>query len=153
MISDDNLINAVDDLRVRTLSHLPSEMARLVYLSSTRDYNTGSYSHDGLALRFTKPVAEMALEICHQELFERLAQINLEDLTLELEGFILSTKEDPMQVLKTWRTFEAYRVLIPRECSSIVADYFFSNIKFALPVLQIRLGQVSHPNRDASPLR
>jgi len=34
---------AVTDLRNRTLSRLQGDFSRLVYLASSRDYNTGQY--------------------------------------------------------------------------------------------------------------
>ena len=36
---------AADDLRRRTLSHMPVPLERMIYLGSTRDYNTGLYYH------------------------------------------------------------------------------------------------------------
>src|SRR5436190_1559634 len=52
--------DALRDLRNRTLAKLDGDLARLVYLASTRDYNTGRYAHDGLSFRFSESVAETA---------------------------------------------------------------------------------------------
>ena len=41
---------AYDDLLNRSLSKISCDLARLIYLASTRDYNTGTYHHDGLVL-------------------------------------------------------------------------------------------------------
>src|SRR2546430_10794616 len=43
---------AYDDLLHRTLSRISCDLGRLIYLASTRDYNTGNYYHEGLATRF-----------------------------------------------------------------------------------------------------
>ena len=43
---------ACQDLNLRTLVHIHGDFARLVYLASMRDYNTGEYYHDGLAWQF-----------------------------------------------------------------------------------------------------
>ena len=51
-----NLEDALNDLQGHTLRGIPGEIARLVYLASTRDYNTGRYYHDGLVFRFTEEV-------------------------------------------------------------------------------------------------
>ena len=40
---------AYEDLLQRSLSRIPCDLGRLLYLASTRDYNTGNYHHDGLA--------------------------------------------------------------------------------------------------------
>src|SRR6266404_4882280 len=39
---------AREDLNNRTLARIGLEFGRLIYLASTRDYNTGRYYHDGL---------------------------------------------------------------------------------------------------------
>src|SRR5271155_726725 len=38
---------AMDDLRSRTLAHMPRPLDRLVYLASTRDYSSVIYYMDG----------------------------------------------------------------------------------------------------------
>ncbi len=48
---------AYDDLLRRSLSKIRGDLARLIYLASTRDYNTGKYHHDGLAARFQAEIA------------------------------------------------------------------------------------------------
>ena len=53
---------AYDDLLNRTLSRISCDLGRLIYLASTRDYNTGNYYHEGLASRFSPEVARKALE-------------------------------------------------------------------------------------------
>ena len=59
---------AYDDLLRRSLSPISGDLARLIYLASTRDYNTGKYHHDGLAAHFSSEIACQALELAHQVL-------------------------------------------------------------------------------------
>ncbi len=47
---------ACQDLNLRTLANINGDFARLVYLASTRDYNTGEYYHDGLAWQFSEKI-------------------------------------------------------------------------------------------------
>ena len=54
---------AIEDLQNHTLEGISGSIARLVYLASTRDYNSGRYYHDGLAFRFTEEVAQTALKV------------------------------------------------------------------------------------------
>ena len=54
---------AIDDLKNRTIAGIAGDIGRLIYLASTRDYNTGRYYHAGLASRFTEEVASNALAV------------------------------------------------------------------------------------------
>jgi hypothetical protein len=128
---------AVSDLRNRTLSKLPCDFSRLVYLASTRDY-AGHYSHDGLAFHFSEKVASKALAACHLEIFEQLVHCTLEELVEELHNYTCSTRESPQKVLKTWEYTESYRVTVPSECDELAAALFGSNVRIALAILQNR---------------
>ena len=81
---------AYDDLLQRSLSKLSCDLARLVYLASTRDYNSGTYHHDGLAARFRADAASKALEIAHRQIFYQLSAYSLEELVAELELYLNS---------------------------------------------------------------
>ena len=81
---------ALQDLRNRTLAKLAGDLARLVYLASTRDYNTGRYAHDGLSFRFSESVAETVLAATYREAFASLALSLLRVLVSQLEHYIRS---------------------------------------------------------------
>lgn len=127
---------AMDDLQRRTLAELPGELTRLVYLSSTRDYNTGEYQHAGLADRFGAGTAQTALARCHEAVFEELLETKLADVVQEVAHYIQSTGAEREKVLDAWRRLQAYRVLIPSGCDELSADFFASNVKIALEVLR-----------------
>src|SRR5258708_21514601 len=92
---------AITDLRNRTLWRLPGDFSRLVYLASSRDLNTGHYSHDGLAFHFSENVAAKAMAVCHREIFDRLVYVSLEALIEELANYISSTDERPEDFLNS----------------------------------------------------
>jgi hypothetical protein len=126
---------AVRDLQDRTLIHLQGQLTKLVYLSSTRDYNTGEYQHEGLAQRFGVEAAQRALAQCHEAAFQELLDASLSDLVAQLTTYIESTGAEREKVLSSWRNLQAYRVLIPGSCDPLKADFFVTNIKIALEVL------------------
>ena len=140
---------AVRDLRDRTLAKLPGDFSRLVYLASSRDYNTGQYHHDGLSFLFSENVASKALAACHREVFDRLVYASLEDLIEELDNYISSTDERPEVFLKSWKHLGSYRVTIPSECDELAAEVFLSNVKVALAILETRQKPASQYEQSA----
>ncbi|PYV86126.1 MAG: hypothetical protein DMG90_21920 [Acidobacteria bacterium] len=129
---------AYEDLLNRTLSRISCNLGRLIYLASTRDYNTGNYYHEGLASRFSPEVARKALEIAHQQAFYKVSAFSLEDLASDLEAYLRSSRENPQQFLRAWQKLEPYRVAIPTEANLTVARLFASNLRLALAILRFR---------------
>src|SRR6267378_1248438 len=140
---------AVTDLRNRTLSRLPGDFSRLVYLASSRDCNNGQYYHDGLEFHFSQNVASKAMAMCHREIFDRLVYASLEELIEELRNYISSTDEQPEEFLKNWKHLGSYRVTIPSECDELEAEVFLSNVKMALAILQTRQKPASQDEQSA----
>ncbi len=134
---------AIRDLEIRTLAPLSSDLTRLVYLSSTRDYNTGQYQHEGLTMRFGAPAAQQALAECHEAVFQNVLYCSLPNLVSQLAAYIESTGEDRQTVLQSWRQLQAYRVLVPNTADGLSMDLFVSNIRIALEALGI--GAEAHP--------
>jgi hypothetical protein len=137
---------ASDDLRRRTLSCMERPLERLIYLASTRDYNSGIYYHDGLAAQFTEEVACEALADCHRQAFHELVASPLKDLVRQFESYMESTPTQPKDFIATWKKIEPYRVAIPVNTDPLSAEFLFSNLKIALAVLEGRL--LSHPKAE-----
>jgi hypothetical protein len=140
---------AYDDLSRRTLAKIPGELGRLIYLASTRDYNTGSYHHDGLAARFRQDLAAKALAAAHRRIFYALAVCSLEELTGELETYVNASRQTPEEVVHVWQKLEPYRVALPVDVNPAIARLFVSNVRVALAVLRAR-HQASLMDRSAA---
>jgi len=144
--------NAYDDFRTRSLSRIPSALERLIYIASTRDYNSGLYQHDGLAGRFGAEAAAQALEYAHAEVFQTVSLLSLRRLTEELRKYMDSSREQPAAFLDAWQKLEPYRVAIPLRADPMNAELLVSNIKIALAVLRHRLAAMpDHPQPGALP--
>ncbi len=137
---------AYDDLVNRTLSRIFCDLGRLIYLASTREYNTGNYHHEGLASRFGPEVARKALELAHRQAFYKVSALSLEDLVSELETYLRSTKENPQECLRAWQKLEPYRIAMPADVNVTVARLFTSNLRLALAILHFRQ-EPSHSHR------
>jgi hypothetical protein len=142
---------AADDLRRRTLVELTQPLERLIYLASTRDYNTGLYYHHGLALRFSEEAACEALAGCHREAFEELVAAPLEELVRELEAYLQSTRVAPNDFIAAWQGLEPYRVAVPVGIDSLSSELVFSNLKVALAILESRLDARAKPDASRRP--
>src|SRR5579864_8914744 len=123
---------AKKDLDNRTLAQFGYDFAKLVYLSSLRDFSTGEYYHHGLAHSFSETAAGGALIACHQDLFYSLALSPLESFIAQIDRFIRSTPKDYELVLSAWENLKAYNVTVPSVCDQITAELFRSNIKIAM---------------------
>ena len=132
---------AYDDLLRRSLSPISGDLARLIYLASTRDYNTGKYHHDGLAAHFSSEIACQALELAHREVFHRIAGRSLEDLVKEVDVYVNSSWQNRDDVLQVWQKLEPYRVALPVNVDIVAAQLFVSNVKLALAILRQRLSR------------
>jgi hypothetical protein len=127
---------AYEDLLQRSLSRISGDLARLIYLASTRDYNTGKYHHDGLAAQFQTEVACQALQLAHRQIFYRIAARSLEELVAEVELYINSSRQSREEVLQVWQKLEPYRVALPVDVNVAVAQLFVSNVRLALAILR-----------------
>ncbi len=130
--------NSYQDLLERTLSKISCDLSRLVYLASTREYNTGNYHHEGLSVRYGVEEARQALQAAHHEVFGRLATASLEDLVRQLESYVEKSSETPNDVVHAWQELAPYRVAMPMDANPTAVDLLLSNIKVALKVLQLR---------------
>jgi len=140
---------AHEDFCVRSLARIPSALERLIYIASTRDYNSGVYQHEGLAGRFGAGAAAQALEYAHWEVFQTVSLLSLRRLTEELHRYMESSREQPIAFLNAWQKLEPYRVAIPLRVDPTIAELFNSNVKIALAVLRHRLAERPDPPQAA----
>jgi hypothetical protein len=142
---------AKKDLEIRTLAPMGYDFARIVYLSSLRDFSTGDYHHDGLARSFSKSAASAALIAAHQEAFYHLTLAPIECFVAQVERFIRSSPRDYASSLHAWETLEGYRVTVPSACDQLTSALFRSNVKIAITLLKSRRSIPPQPWPPSSP--
>ena len=130
--------DAADDLHRRTLSKLSRPLDKLIYLASTRDYNTGVYYHDGLASVYTQDVACQALAECHRETFRELLGTSLRELVIQMEDYMESVHLSADKFISAWKKLEPYRVTVPVESDPLAAEFLFANLRTALAIVEMR---------------
>ncbi len=128
---------AVEDLEQRTLASIPGVIARLVYLGSLRDFNSGDYQHEGFVYRHGRVAAAAALTICHRQVFQDVLLLPMADLTREIETYFQTT-ESPAKTMMAWRRLKAFQLLTPVPCDPVSENLFTSKVQLALGVLVVR---------------
>ena len=125
-----------DDLWRVTLSQIPSLLGRLVYLSSLRDPNTGTYSHLGLAQRYGAEAADEAIRGSHEVAFEQWLVSKVADQRDDCELYWSSLLENKRLVAEMWIRTESYRTLFPASASAAQRVDFNAHMEIMLEWLR-----------------
>ncbi|MBS1829963.1 MAG: hypothetical protein JST93_31985 [Acidobacteria bacterium] len=134
---------AAPDLWRHTLSQIPSQFGRLVYLSSLRDANTGQYRHHGLAAVFGEEEANRAMQLSHEEAFATWLEWGLEQQKEDLELYVAGLEPERKKVVETWSRLEPYRNLAPAGCEGVEKALFLDDLETLLSLMRNELGVVS----------
>jgi hypothetical protein len=126
----------VQDFTLTTLESLPGYFSRLVYISSLRDLSSGRYEHAGLSVLYPDEAIQQAIEICHEQIFERILETPLEKQEQDLKVCFASMAGDYREAIDHWRRLESFRVLLPEEAPAYLKELFCSNMRALLEILQ-----------------
>lgn len=127
-----------DILRALRVS-LPNDLSRLIFLATLRDNNSGHYYHPEVAQRFSGEVADQAMLACHQQIYEQVVALALEDLTDQLDAYMATVRAPRERSLESWSKLRAYRATIPMDADPISAEIFFMKVEVAVAILGARL--------------
>jgi hypothetical protein len=126
----------VQDFTLTTLEALPGSFARLVHIASLRDLSTGRYEHAGLSVLYPDEAIQQALEMCHEQIFERILELPLKQQEEDLKVCFNSMAGGCRQTVEHWRRMEAFRVLLPEDAPSYLKELFCSNMRALLEILR-----------------
>lgn len=126
----------IQDFTETTLARIRGNFARLAYLGSLRDLSSGRYEHEGLTAIYPAEAVQQALEVCHEQVFERILEIPLSAQEEDLR-FCLAAMEGGLRAtVQHWQRLESYRVLVPEKSPDYLKDLFYSNLRALLEILQ-----------------
>ena len=126
----------IRDFTLTTLAGIPGEFGRLTYISSLRDLSSGRYEHAGLAALYPDEAIQQALQLCHEQIFERVLEAPLERQESDLRECLERMPGGMREAVSHWRRMEAYRVLMPEGSPSYLKELFCSNLRALLEILQ-----------------
>jgi hypothetical protein len=126
----------IQDFTASTLAGIDGQFSRLTYLASLRDLSSGRYEHAGLAAIYSEPAIQQALELCHEQIFEKILETPLPAQEPDLRACLDAMQDGREATVGHWLRLEAYRVLIPEHAPDYLKDLFCSNLRALLEVLQ-----------------
>ena len=125
----------LEDVWSNTISSVPSEFGKLVYLSSLRDANSGAYHHYGLEHVYSPEQCNLALRQSHREVFYRWLNLKLSEQKEDLEFYLRSVEGDLPTILATWSTLRPYRGYLPVTATNAEREWFLSDLEVILDLL------------------
>ena len=131
----------VQDFTLTTLAGIPGEFARLTYLASLRDLSSGRYEHAGLAALYPDEPVQQALQLCHEQIFERVLESPLSSQQEDLRVCLGAMQGGFCAAVTHWSGMETYRVLMPEQSPGYLKDLFCSNLRALLEILQEECSQ------------
>jgi hypothetical protein len=124
----------VEDFSSQTLAAISTDFARLYYVSSLKDANSGRYEHDGLTSLYSENAVQAALSHCHEELFSRILETPLRDQERDLHACLGSAGEKYWDVIESWRENRDFQSMCPEGLPDYLQDLFCSNMAALLAI-------------------
>jgi len=126
----------IQDFTLTTLSGISGEFSRLAYMASLRDLSSGKYEHAGLAALYPDEALQQALNLCHEQIFERILEASLSTQEDDLRACLEGMQGGFRPAVAHWRRLEVYRVLLPENSPDYLKELFCSNLRALLEILQ-----------------
>ena len=89
-----------------------------------------------MAAIYPEPAIQQALEICHEQIFEKILETPLAAQEPDLRACLDAMQDGRDATVGHWQRMEAYRVLLPEHAPDYLKDLFCSNLRALLEILQ-----------------
>jgi len=138
--------NALADLWKHTLSQIPNTYARLTYLASLRDPNSGAYRHYGLSSAFGREDSTLALRKSHEDTFLEWLQMPLSAKSEALRTHFRTLEEHPWTVTTYLTRGMPYVSQMPDSTSPAQRRQFQSEMEILIELLRNEYAADRFPN-------
>jgi hypothetical protein len=125
----------IQDFTQTTLAGISGLFARLSYLASLRDLSSGRYEHAGLLALYPDEAIQQALQLCHEQIFERILETPLAGQQEDLRGCLARMEGGSSGAASHWQRIQSYRLLVPEVVPDYLKDLFCSNLRALLEIL------------------
>ncbi len=129
----------IEDIWKRTISVIPSDFGKLVYLASLRNPNSGTYHHYGLEAVYSPEQSDQALRQTHLEVFYEWLKKPLAEQKEDLEHYFRTVEGELGTILENWRILEPYRNSIPVEADAAGRQLFSDDLCLILELMEREL--------------
>ncbi len=126
----------IQDFTTITLAGISGLFSRLTYVASLRDLSSGRYEHAGLAAVYSEPAIQQALELCHEQIFEKILESPMSSQEADLRSCLDAMQAGRETTVGHWLRMESYRVLLPEQAPDYLKDLFCSNLRALLEIFQ-----------------
>lgn len=134
----------IQDFTLTTLARISGLFARLAYVASLRDLSSGRYEHAGLAALYPEEALQQAIQVCHEQVFEKVLEIPLSSQQDDLRACLSAMDGGLCAAVAHWQRLESYRFLLPEQSPDYLKELFCSNVRALLEILQKECSQ-PHP--------
>ena len=128
----------IEDFSSQTLAAISSDFARLYYVSSLKNADSGRYEHQGLASLYPENAVQAALSHCHEELFSRILETSLKEQERDLRVCLSAAGDQYWDVVQSWRESRYFQNLCPEGLPDYLHDLFCSNMGALLAIFSSR---------------
>jgi len=104
-------------------------------MASLRDLSSGRYDHAGLAALYPEEAVQQALQLCHEQILQRILESPLSSQEEDLRACLDGMEGGLVSAVSHWRRMEAYRVLVPEGVPDYLKELFCSNLRALLEIL------------------
>jgi hypothetical protein len=103
-------------------------------MASLRDLSSGRYQHDGLAAIYPDEAVQQAMQVCHEQVFEKVLELPLSSQQDDLRACLSAMEGGLCAAVSHWLSLESYRFLIPEQSPDYLKDLFCSNLHALLEI-------------------